>query len=123
MAFFPVAGLLEHPTLEIPFTGSIRFTFHVGKNGRKTAVKEQGEKRSKEAKLKYVNRVVAQKLVNNTPPKKRGKKKKKKGRRQRTIFACPFSACIMDLWKKYGGPNPNLKVSKHQHFFSGNSNP
>lgn len=102
MAFFPVAGLLEHPTLEIPFTGSIRFTFHVGKNGRKTAVKEQGEKRSKEAKLKYVNRVVAQKLVNNTPPKKRGKKKKRKEEDREPSLPAPSQLVLWIYGKNMG---------------------
>lgn len=47
MTFFPVSGLLGHPRLEIPFKESIRFMFHIGENGRNTAMKEQGEKRSK----------------------------------------------------------------------------
>lgn len=46
MMFFPVSSLLGHPRLEIPFTVSIRFMFHVGENWRKIAMKEQGEKRS-----------------------------------------------------------------------------
>lgn len=46
MTFLPISGLLGHPRLEMPFKKSIKFMFYISENGRKTAMKEQGEKRS-----------------------------------------------------------------------------